>query len=346
MGVLGVVTLSACGLDSTYICLSDAQCNDGNQAGRCEPDGYCSFQDDECSSGRRYGTWAPTALAQACVDSSAAPTTAGTSTEEPPTTTTTFEASSTGVGTTTLGSTDTTGGSSSSSSGDKSSESSSSGSTDVPDPDLIAWYRFDSIEENMVADHSGNDHVASCEACPTILDGVYGGAIETDGAGQHLVVANTPTLATQTWTLAAWVFSEAPPSTFVTVVGKPLGVGVANSYEMGMSLAGTNTRVAAGWSSTSASQGLSLTLPASQEWFHVAATLSDTSATLYLDGEVVDQEAVTVVPSFDDSDLYIGADVDNLTVENFLAGRIDDLRIYRRALTEDEVAVIMNGENL
>ncbi len=182
--------------------------------------------------------------------------------------------------------------------------------------------------------------------CPTEIDGVYNGAIETDGIAQHLVVANTPALEMQTWTLAAWVWSDAPPTTFLTIVGKPVGVEVANSYELGMNTSGMVSRVVAGWSDDVESQGLSVPLPAFQEWFHVTATLSETSATLYLDGEVVDEEALIVVPAFDESPLYIGADVDSLAVDNFFSGRIDDLRLYRRALTAEEIAVVMAGENL
>jgi len=352
--VLGFVTLSACGLDSAYACTSDTQCSAGESRGRCEPEGYCSFQDDTCPSGRRYGVWAPAAFAKICVDTSASPTsTAETSTGQPtsgePSTsagpTTTLDPSSTQDATTLAPTSDATGDSSSSSSGGSGSESSSSGST-VLDPDLIAWYRFDAMDGDGVTDHSGNGHNASCLDSPGTADGVYGNAIETDGVGQHLVVANTPQFTMPTWTLATWVWSGAPPTSFVTILGKPVGVGVANSYEIGMNTSGMVTRIAAGWSDDVLSQGLGVTLPGSQEWFHVAATFSDTTGTLYLDGEIVDEEPLTVVPAFDDSDLYIGADVDNEALDNFFSGRIDDMRIYQRALTADEVAVIMAGENL
>lgn len=347
--MLGFVTLSACSLDSAYACASDAQCNDGENAGRCEFDGYCSFQDDTCPSGRRYGTWAPTAVANLCVDTTAAATSSTgsstSSTTSSETSTATSDGSSEDV--TTLAVTLTpTGDSTSSSSGTDAADSSSTGPTVVLDPDLVAWYRFDTIEDATITDHSGNDHLATCETCPSLVGGVYEDAIGTDGAGQHLVVAQTPALTTQTWTLAAWVWSDAAPTTFETVVGKPLGVGVANSYELGVSTSGMTPRIVAGWSDDLTAQGLSVPLPAQQQWFHVVATLSDTAGTLYLDGEVVDEEALVVTPAFDDSDLYIAADVDNLVVENFFFGRIDDLRIYRRALTIDEVAVIMTGENL
>lgn len=270
--------------------------------------------------------------------------TAGSSSGQP----TSGEASTTLDASTTSGSTedattiavtlDPTGDSTSSSSGAEESDSSSSGSIDVLDPDLIAWYRFDTLEEGSVPHSGGNDHLASCEQCP--------GAIETDGIAQHLVVANTPQFTTQTWTIAARVWSGETPTTFETVVGKPLGEGVANSCELGMNPSNESTGVVSGWSDGLASQGLAVALPASQEWFHGTATLSDTTATLYLDGEVVDEEVLAIIPALDDNELHIGADIDDQVLNSFFVGRIDNLRIYRRALSVDEVSMIMTGENL
>ena len=119
-----------------------------------------------------------------------------------------------------------------------------------------------------------------------------------------------------------------------------------NSYEIGLEPEGESTLVVAGWSDDVATQGLIADLPASQQWFHVAATLTETRGTLYIDGEIAVEQLLTVTPAFDDNDLYIGADMDNKSIDNFFLGRIDDLRIYRRALSIDEVALVMAGENL
>ena len=38
-----------------YDCVENAECDSGD-VGRCEPDGYCSYFDSDCDSGRRYGS--------------------------------------------------------------------------------------------------------------------------------------------------------------------------------------------------------------------------------------------------------------------------------------------------
>ena len=52
-----------CGSPGAFECQSDAQCGNG----RCEPSGWCSFPDDACDSGSRYGGLAGDGLAGECV---------------------------------------------------------------------------------------------------------------------------------------------------------------------------------------------------------------------------------------------------------------------------------------
>ncbi len=76
--LLGV--LVACGTSSAFTCVEDEQCGDGT----CQQDvGYCSFIDDVCPSGERFGEFAGDGLALECV------TLPGTTGPEPTTTTTT-----------------------------------------------------------------------------------------------------------------------------------------------------------------------------------------------------------------------------------------------------------------
>lgn len=64
--VLGSGVAGACAGASAYACTSDEQCTDGGAGGQCEQSGYCSFGDDACPSGRRYGMLAPADLANEC----------------------------------------------------------------------------------------------------------------------------------------------------------------------------------------------------------------------------------------------------------------------------------------
>lgn len=56
--------LSACTNTSEFNCQDNTDCGSN---GQCEASGFCSFPDDDCASGRRYGNLAGTGLANKCV---------------------------------------------------------------------------------------------------------------------------------------------------------------------------------------------------------------------------------------------------------------------------------------
>ena len=104
VGLLAV--LPACPSDGVFTCSSDEDCQ-GDGLGQCEANGFCSFPDQQCPSGRRYGELAGGGFANDCVDVEQGSTgleTSGT----PASTTTTTSASGSATLTTTQSSTSTT----------------------------------------------------------------------------------------------------------------------------------------------------------------------------------------------------------------------------------------------
>jgi len=59
----------ACGLE--FSCQDDPQCTLDGQVGTCEPDGFCSFPDSSCESGRRYHRSAADGVAGRCTTAAA-----------------------------------------------------------------------------------------------------------------------------------------------------------------------------------------------------------------------------------------------------------------------------------
>ena len=60
----GLVCGAACGAAPAFVCTDSTAC----EGGACEPTGYCSFPDDDCDSGRRYGQLAGDGLAGMCTE--------------------------------------------------------------------------------------------------------------------------------------------------------------------------------------------------------------------------------------------------------------------------------------
>src|SRR5262249_3365453 len=56
LALLGAVALgAACNVPDVFTCSAASQCVHDGTAGRCESSGFCSFADDSCAGGYRYG---------------------------------------------------------------------------------------------------------------------------------------------------------------------------------------------------------------------------------------------------------------------------------------------------
>jgi hypothetical protein len=92
--LLGLAVPVGCSGAGSFDCSDASQCSAGGQAGTCEPSGYCSFPDESCASGQRYGEHAAAGIAGTCVPVQDA-TAGSTATGDGPST---IEGSATGTG--------------------------------------------------------------------------------------------------------------------------------------------------------------------------------------------------------------------------------------------------------
>ena len=93
--LFGMAVGLACGGAPLFLCSDSGDCMEGGVAGTCQPGGLCSFPDDDCATGQRYGDHAGNVSGE-CVPN--VDPTGGTSSE---TTTTSAATSTTGMTSTT-----------------------------------------------------------------------------------------------------------------------------------------------------------------------------------------------------------------------------------------------------
>jgi hypothetical protein len=67
VAVGGACALAGCRATGDFSCLENRDCELAGIDGVCEPSGYCSFPDDTCGSGKRYGDFAPSGIGGECV---------------------------------------------------------------------------------------------------------------------------------------------------------------------------------------------------------------------------------------------------------------------------------------
>jgi hypothetical protein len=337
--VVMCIVLEGCGA-AAFNCATDDVCDEG----LCEPTGYCSFFDPTCPSGRRYGEHSG-GLSGQCVPADEA--TGDASTSSPGSSSSlSLSSSSSGASESTAAISITGGETSSSGSSSSSSESSSTGETTL-DPSLVAWYRFEGELAGIVEDATPNALHGTCDmtACPLSVEGAIGNAALYEGM-QSVVVADDPLLRTEeAVTVAVWVRLDTFDHVLnLAIANKVVGAENFNTWELFLGPGNSNDSDQLQWEvvgdMSRAHQIVWQTTAAAGVWFHVVGVWEPRMLALYVDGELVGSEPSLATLSFDEGDVRIGADFDFGAEGNFMVGALDEVRIYDRALSEDEVSAL------
>ena len=199
---------------------------------------------------------------------------------------------------------------------------------------LVAAFGFNEGAGTTLADLSGNGNVATISGATWTTVGKFGSALEFNGTNAVATVQNAASLQLTTgMTLEAWVYPTATPSSWRSVVTKNV-----DSYYL-MASGSNNLPTAGGtWASgnqnTSGGTGLAV-----NAWTHLAATFDGATVRLYVNGAQVASQAQATPLAPTTGTLQIGG---NAYPGEFFAGRIDEMRIYNRALTAAEIGTDMN----
>src|SRR5438874_4554532 len=199
---------------------------------------------------------------------------------------------------------------------------------------LVAAYAFNEGSGTTVADASGNGNTGTINGATWTTAGRYGSALVFDGTSTSVTVANAGSLRLTTgMTLEAWVYPTGALTGWRAVIDK----NVDGYYLMASSDQGNRPAMGGAWPPGArimyGPTGLGL-----NTWTHLAGTFDGATMRLYVNGVEVVSRAQTAPLTATAGTLQIGAD--SYTGENF-AGRIDEVRIYNRALTAAEIRADM-----
>jgi hypothetical protein len=213
-------------------------------------------------------------------------------------------------------------------------------------PGLVARYPMDDTPAlTGTVSSSDPESTGSCEgaACPTSIAGIHEGGYAFSGA-QRAVIARTSLVSSAPFTVSLWLWVDplAPP--YCQILSKPVS-SVTNQNVLGF---GKNAG-ALTWESSDGSY-VNLPAPAAHDptdgWHHYALQWNGSRKRLYIDGEPTTSQATAMTDS--NLPLSLGSDVD-FGVPNpntFFQGRVDELRIYNRALDPTEIAGLATSSGL
>lgn len=212
---------------------------------------------------------------------------------------------------------------------------------------LSGRWGFDEATGTIAYDMTGNRADGTLIGSPTRATSTsckLGGCVAFNSSNYALVADATSTDPTAAWTLMAWVYRSATGTTH-SVIEKYDNTGTAGNYSM--SVNSSDKLTASVWNGTSPTDcGTTLTTIQSNTWYHVAAVFSASAnrLTCYVNGVAESTNAsVTTDPEGSAGDLKIGCRGYDCGTK--FAGRIDDARVYDRALSAAEVKRIA-GSNI
>jgi hypothetical protein len=199
---------------------------------------------------------------------------------------------------------------------------------------LVAAYSFNEGTGTTLVDRSGRGHTGTISGATWSTQGRFGGALSFDGVNDWVTIADTAALDLTTgMTLEAWV----APSTLTgwrTALLKERPGGLAYA----LYTSGDGTRPS-GY--VAAPGDVAVIGPASlpvNTWAHVTLTYDGTNLRLFVNGVQVRTAALTGAITTSTGVLRIGG---NSVWSEFFQGRIDEVRIYNRALTAGEIQADM-----
>ena len=203
---------------------------------------------------------------------------------------------------------------------------------------LVGRWTFDEGKGSTVRDVSGRGNHGSVMGGAKWTAGRVGGALEFDGTDDFVSIPNESRFdITGSVTVAAWIRVETFTKQWQAIVTKG---------DRAWRLHRANDTKMVGFACSDLSRGQvgdlsGKTIIADGRWHHVAGVLDGTKASIFVDG-VLDASAKSSPDiSVNDYSVLIGA---NAQVSGRLfRGLIDDVRIYERALSVDELRALAKG---
>jgi hypothetical protein len=214
----------------------------------------------------------------------------------------------------------------------------------VPSP-LVGHWTFDDGAGTVALDSSGYGNDGILMGDPQWAAGIIGGALDFDGVDDYVDCSNNTIFSiTDAFSLSVWINWRAATGDWQTVVAKgdnawrlARGGGDTQTMDFGFTDGGDR-----GWLAVRSAGEVPL-----GEWHHVTATIDKIEgAKIYLDGVLDGNNPDTGGITVGDYPVFIGDN--SQQTGRFWDGLIDDVRIYSRVLSADEISqlagnILANG---
>lgn len=211
-----------------------------------------------------------------------------------------------------------------------------------PDESMILYMSFDTIDGKEVKDHSNYGNHGEIKGDPKHVEGKFGKALQLNGQDNWVEIPHHESLTVdKNVTVMVWINAERY-------------TGPNDAQWQGILAKGNNPRSYSFYTDSACNcLHFSVGPPAGggtlsegkvelNVWQHVVAQIEDGTHRYWINGQKVGEAANKPDPPglTDTSNVYIGTDSGG--VAQMFLGLMDEVRIWNRALTEDEIVTQMD----
>lgn len=204
---------------------------------------------------------------------------------------------------------------------------------------LVGRWTFDDGEGSIARDVSGRDNHGTVMGGAKWTEGRIGGALEFDGTDDFVSIPNESSFdITGSVTVSAWIRVESFTNSWQAIVTKG---------DRAWRLHRASSRKSVGFACSDLSRDqvgnlLGETDVADSQWHHVAGILDGTTASVFVDG-ALDASAESFSPNISVNDYSVLIGANSQITGRLFHGLIDDVRIYDRALSVDELRTLVEA---
>jgi len=207
---------------------------------------------------------------------------------------------------------------------------------------LVGSWSFNEGTGTSVHDSSGNGNNGTLMNAPVWSTGKYGDALTFDGIYDYVEIPHNETLTSSNFTIEAWIYLNSDVvGTQARIVSKQ--ETISKSYSFGIfgkgygGSAGNQLLLSIG-NGTTWWNFLSTTHLSNQTWYYVAGTHEGTNSKIYIDGQLDKNGTTSTQTTNNTGVLTIGCQKQTGTGASFFFnGTIDEVEIYNRALSQQEI---------
>ncbi|MCD6506247.1 LamG domain-containing protein [Candidatus Poribacteria bacterium] len=209
---------------------------------------------------------------------------------------------------------------------------------------LVGLWLFDEGEGEVLKDLSGNGNDGQIAGAKWVK-GKFGKALEFNGSGYVEVPASDSLNSIEKEiSVLAWV-QVKNWANWARVVARGNWTPAMDQYQFLLLLGGSTGDIGfcVSIKGERAKYAGKPVLKVNQ-WHHVAGTSDGQQVKLYVDGEFLGSSASAApINRVDDEPLTIGCGYANNSRSSFFSGNVDEVAIFSRALSQDEIKELMNG---